>query len=147
MSAYSASAPVTHRNTPPSTRKPVAPPANRNSTPCRGSSAHSTDGCRAIPQTPSAPITTNQSAMIGKALGPIMALWFVVMGALGWMPGDSPDTERAHHHEPKRHDRPERLADLRGALGLKREQRDQHCHGGRQYVGIERRRDHFQALE
>ena len=65
----------------------------------------------------------------------------------GWVLGDPPHPERAHHHEPERHDRPERLADLRAALGLKCEQPEEHCHGGRQYVGSERRRDHLQALE
>ena len=60
---------------------------------------------------------------------------------------NTPDAERADHHEPERHDRPERLADPRRALRLKREQPDQHCHGRRQYVSVEGGRDHLQTLE
>ena len=39
---------------------------------------------------------------------------------------NAPDAERADDHEPKRHDRPERAADLRSSQRLNGEQPDQH---------------------
>ncbi|MNZ77938.1 hypothetical protein D3C78_964950 [compost metagenome] len=74
ISAYSASAPVTQRKTPPSTRKLVSPLENRKSMPYSGFNAISTAGCWIIPQMPSAAMEKNHSAIIGPKTLPMRAV-------------------------------------------------------------------------
>ena len=65
MSAYSASPPVTTRNTAPSTAKPCQPCSTKNDTACRGSIAVNTTGFWTSDTIPSAAMTMNQRTMIG----------------------------------------------------------------------------------
>ena len=74
MSAYRASPPVMHRNTPPSTAGPTAQWRIRNRAACMGLMAPRTTGWRTIPLTPSNAITTNQTSMTGPNARPIDAV-------------------------------------------------------------------------
>ena len=63
------------------------------------------------------------------------------------MPPDAGNAHQRHRQKPDQHDRTEEMADLRGALGLDRKQRQQDHHRGGNDVGLERRGGHLQAFE
>src|SRR5579875_1727848 len=65
MSAYSASAPVTHSTTAPSTRNPAPPWCAKNVTAYQGLIARSTSGCCTMLCRPTRPIATNHTHITG----------------------------------------------------------------------------------
>ena len=74
MSAYSASPPVTTRNTEPSTRNPCPPLCAKNWTPWIGFTAASTPGCCTICTAPSTPSVANQRSITGPKIEPMLAV-------------------------------------------------------------------------
>src|SRR6266496_4589596 len=73
-SAYSASPPVTTRNTAPSTTNPRRGSSAKKRAAWYGETAASTPGCRMISLKPSRPIVANQTSMTGPNTAPIRAV-------------------------------------------------------------------------
>ena len=72
MSAYSASPPVTARNTAPITMKPFQPLTAKNCTAAQGFSAFRMCGALLIPLIPKAAMMANHTSMIGPKTFPIL---------------------------------------------------------------------------